>query len=663
MKPLTIITPGKDGDTLKNQDRAAYYAQGIVSTAVVCDGTTTSPESEKAAAYVVESALSIFEKCTGLPEIVKRLFEMRETLKSEPIKLSPTQEKSRGMFEDIVKDQRKVSYQTTLVAAQWTRDTQLKIKWVGCGDAALFVFSPNGSLLWSNLHLKNDSFGHTSPITEVLPDSYDEKKHRIEEKTFPRDAYILLCSDGLYDGFETFEELYTWIYGNLPSLESEITRETLLSTLHRKLQSKKGDDDISFVLDCPVPLPDLSQTLEQLKNDIQKLGEALRTTQNQYVEIRSEFSRDKGRIRAELEKLTSTVNAYEPKVRTLLESYKIDALRQHLVDQSSAIQDIEKRYHTIGAQIAHNTQETKDRFNRLEDKLATSQHMLDNLCERFDVLSQQLKTDLIGLYAELDNMAGALEAWRIAIDDLQQQLGPLRQKLETEQYITRNKFQELESILIGYVEAVNHLKKRCENENILTHTNLDILRGELTTILDELERMQESLHLLTERLQLGETAIRRELDIFGNTLAGCITEVQDIWKQINPLKRQVEDNTQMIDVEKARLDKLEARVTATEKRVGTLVEIERRLDVIARENKLIKVLLTICLILCVLLGTFVLLQEFLPQKAEVMRTPVSTTTVVKEVSPSESPMLTPTLDSSVILTPTIIVTSTPTSIN
>ena len=254
MAIIAVLSPGKDENEMKNQDRAKVFDEERV--AVVCDGTSTSPYCQEAAQFVSESTLTIFDdEKKGFSLITNELIKRRQASLQQPVSLLPEQENLRHIFEEVVKSKRQMSYQTTLIAARWNHNREqenLNLEWVGCGDSALFVFNFGGDLLKNSLSLQHakDSFKHLSPFTDVLPDSYNEKKHVVEYKSFPYwDTEFILCSDGFYDNFETFHEIYQWLREaqNWFFNEEKEQIKNIFERLHRQLASTKGDDDISFI--------------------------------------------------------------------------------------------------------------------------------------------------------------------------------------------------------------------------------------------------------------------------------------------------------------------------------------------------------------------------------------------------------------------------------
>lgn len=83
----------------------------------------------------------------------------------------------------------------------------------------------------------------------MLPDGYEKDNGHVlfEFEEYPEDVQLLLCSDGLYDGFRNFKGLRNWLSRYRGDLSDSTPRNERLSELHRKLSRKAGDDDISFM--------------------------------------------------------------------------------------------------------------------------------------------------------------------------------------------------------------------------------------------------------------------------------------------------------------------------------------------------------------------------------------------------------------------------------
>lgn len=258
---VAVVSPGKEDEEEKNQDRVLFVdaADGRDAScryAIVCDGTSSSPYAAAAAEYVSGRVRELFQE-DGIGRAAAALNEMRLSLLDRPLKpIEGQSDLLRSMFEEIVRKKHRHAYQTTFVAVCLKRDERgrdgpVYVKAIACGDSALFIFSGDGELLYNNVHLsgKLDPFKHGSPLTAVLPDGYaGEAEHvLLDFKEYAQDTHLLLCSDGLYDAFTNFQEIHDWLNEHGAELDSAEARERHLSELHRHLNGKKGDDDISFI--------------------------------------------------------------------------------------------------------------------------------------------------------------------------------------------------------------------------------------------------------------------------------------------------------------------------------------------------------------------------------------------------------------------------------
>jgi serine/threonine protein phosphatase PrpC len=284
--PLAALSPGREDGDEKNQDRLALSEGGdgagaACQFAIVCDGTSTSPFSAEAAEHVSRQVDTLFEE-GGLRRAVEALREMRLELVAKPVKLEEGySELLRSMYEEIVREKYRSSYQTTFVAVRIARAEggsagKVSVKALGCGDSALFIFREGGELLFNNVNLGDDldGFKHGSPITAALPDSYDEEetRHALVSDEYPEDVHLLLCSDGFYDGFTNFKEVREWLNEHRAELSEEGSGAGCLAELHRNLERKKGDDDISFIWLRPVAAPPKVASVEEEKAKDKKGG-------------------------------------------------------------------------------------------------------------------------------------------------------------------------------------------------------------------------------------------------------------------------------------------------------------------------------------------------------------------------------------------------------
>jgi len=92
-----------------------------------------------------------------------------------------------------------------------------------------------------------NSFGNHSPATKVLPDHFYSGDFDLYQDRFPHGTNFILCSDGFYNSFSNWHQLWEWIQQNATDLNDDNKKESILEKLHMQLNSKKGDDDISFI--------------------------------------------------------------------------------------------------------------------------------------------------------------------------------------------------------------------------------------------------------------------------------------------------------------------------------------------------------------------------------------------------------------------------------
>ena len=83
--------------------------------------------------------------------------------------------------------------------------------------------------------------------TAALPDAYAANQYRIYYERFPHDTHYLLCSDGFYRCFSTPIQMWQWLMNYRHQLTVRKHKKMLLNDLHRRLDQRCGDDDISFV--------------------------------------------------------------------------------------------------------------------------------------------------------------------------------------------------------------------------------------------------------------------------------------------------------------------------------------------------------------------------------------------------------------------------------
>lgn len=105
--------------------------------------------------------------------------------------------------------------------------------------------------------IKTGSFAPVKPLasagstTMVIPDHFYSGCYDSFQDRFPKDTNFLLCSDGFYNAFAGWDELWQWLQINKALLQDNNGSEEILAKLHTELQSRGGDDDISFIWAMP----------------------------------------------------------------------------------------------------------------------------------------------------------------------------------------------------------------------------------------------------------------------------------------------------------------------------------------------------------------------------------------------------------------------------
>lgn len=384
---LTVVSPMVDGDDKKDQDRARFFEPG--QSACVCDGVTSSPNSAKAAELATAFCPALFhgDVSRNLEMLCDVLMTHRQESQLENNMCVPdgTSPAMQRMLQGVLQSKKTTGFQTTIIAVQLiAREGHVCARVIGCGDSALFAFSPQGELLGSSLarspqessaqrlsggpselspsqralsfgpgdeilvqvvggltrypdiarrsrikpeHTQNwivclpvhacceqddrgqfsyragplalqpddhlvvpkylygrlltsdgclyrllrysstirvvprceprqmpAEFGSSGSSTLVLPDHFYTGSFDYFEDTFPLQTQFILCTDGLYGAFSEWSQLYAWLKGNAAALHHGDHREDVLQQLHDRLNSHKGDDDISFVWARPQEL-------------------------------------------------------------------------------------------------------------------------------------------------------------------------------------------------------------------------------------------------------------------------------------------------------------------------------------------------------------------------------------------------------------------------
>jgi serine/threonine protein phosphatase PrpC len=246
---ITVNSPGKEGEDLKNQDSVHTERADNMLYAIVCDGVTSSAYSEEGARYAAQHVVQLFTS-DGLESVVRELESMRLSLSKKPILFPPgASEAMKLVYEEVIKDKRKNAYQTTFMSVKIEPPNTITA--LGCGDSACFIFEPSGKLLHTNLAVKRekDPLPFSSVPTLVIPDSFKigTKAFFHFEGQFKQPIEILVCSDGFYGAFSSFEEIFQWLKKNKSSLTNDTQKSSAMESLHTKLNHDKGDDDISLI--------------------------------------------------------------------------------------------------------------------------------------------------------------------------------------------------------------------------------------------------------------------------------------------------------------------------------------------------------------------------------------------------------------------------------
>jgi len=153
-RAVVVVSPASDGDEIKNQDRAVWYATQNV--ACVCDGVSQSPFSEQAAELVCQWCPSLFRG-----DMDQRMGAISDLLVTQRLELQQNSKSTRkaatSLVEQVARERLAQAFQTTLTAVCLTplSDEELSAEIIQCGDSALFAFSPEGELLFETLNRQN----------------------------------------------------------------------------------------------------------------------------------------------------------------------------------------------------------------------------------------------------------------------------------------------------------------------------------------------------------------------------------------------------------------------------------------------------------------------------------------------------------------------------
>jgi len=151
---IKVVSPKTWDGEKKDQDRARWFEPGQI--ACVGDGVSSSPNSAKAAEIITQFAPSLF--CGNLNDRLEMLCDVLMAqrqecqLQTEINVPEGTPESMRQMLQRVVQSKKAVSFQSTMIAAQFATDERTVFaRVIKCGDSALFAFSPDGDLLTSSL--------------------------------------------------------------------------------------------------------------------------------------------------------------------------------------------------------------------------------------------------------------------------------------------------------------------------------------------------------------------------------------------------------------------------------------------------------------------------------------------------------------------------------
>lgn len=155
---ICVMSPMFDGIEKKDQDRAHWYAPDQI--ACVCDGVSSSPNSEFAAQQVVTSISSVFKKDPDMrmEALSDTLLAHRKEAQNRDIILGDVSETLRSFLESIAKQKLSKSFQTTVIAAKFIQEkSSIIADIIRCGDSALFAFNSEGRLLYTSLDLARET--------------------------------------------------------------------------------------------------------------------------------------------------------------------------------------------------------------------------------------------------------------------------------------------------------------------------------------------------------------------------------------------------------------------------------------------------------------------------------------------------------------------------
>jgi len=164
---LTITSGMIFGDDKECQDRARFFEPGLI--ACVSDGVSSSPYAARAAELVTEWMPVVFNGANTHERLVMLcdllIARRKEAQGSNEILCLPKgmSQAMQKMLRTVTQEKQEVSFQTTLVAAQFAVENHaVRAHIIKCGDSAFFAFSADGDLLSSSLGSQKTAEGPAS---------------------------------------------------------------------------------------------------------------------------------------------------------------------------------------------------------------------------------------------------------------------------------------------------------------------------------------------------------------------------------------------------------------------------------------------------------------------------------------------------------------------
>lgn len=158
---IHAVSPSNFGGETKNQDRIRYDSE--TTTACVCDGTTTSPYSERAAKIVTQSSLILLDNPEqNLKTVSDYLMACRDRVIKNGVRADSSVPISiRNIVQDAARASLKQSFQTTLAAVRLeSQESNIVARILCCGDSGFFAVSAIGELLFTNLKDVANTMNH-----------------------------------------------------------------------------------------------------------------------------------------------------------------------------------------------------------------------------------------------------------------------------------------------------------------------------------------------------------------------------------------------------------------------------------------------------------------------------------------------------------------------